>query len=199
MTSERSTNVMDHKRYMIYVHSKFMVVDDRYMIIGSANLNDRSLAGDGDTEIATLIMSEFKFPESDGTSKMIRDFRMKLWAEHLGSSVDKTTYTFPGQKQTVAVMQDEGDKNLHCFLNGQKRNHLLRMPVFLGAKSLWEKVGYMTINQQGNEIRFGAMEFIPDAPKSNDWGYWKGSVGNKWLMKPTSVMKATSTTSDIVK
>lgn len=37
---------------MIYVHSKGMVVDDEYVIIGSANINQRSMAGSRDTEIA---------------------------------------------------------------------------------------------------------------------------------------------------
>ena len=43
---------MKYKRFMIYVHAKGMVVDDEYVIIGSANLNQRSMAGTKDTEIA---------------------------------------------------------------------------------------------------------------------------------------------------
>ncbi|KAK3006979.1 hypothetical protein RJ639_015580 [Escallonia herrerae] len=39
-------------RFMIYVHSKGMVVDDEYVILGSANINQRSLDGARDTEIA---------------------------------------------------------------------------------------------------------------------------------------------------
>lgn len=37
---------------MIYVHAKGMIVDDEYVIIGSANINERSMAGSRDTEIA---------------------------------------------------------------------------------------------------------------------------------------------------
>ena len=37
---------------MIYVHSKGMVVDDEFVLIGSANINKRSLEGTRDTEIA---------------------------------------------------------------------------------------------------------------------------------------------------
>jgi hypothetical protein len=40
------------QRFMIYVHAKGMVVDDEYVIVGSANINQRSLAGSRDTEIA---------------------------------------------------------------------------------------------------------------------------------------------------
>lgn len=42
----------------IYVHSKLMVVDDRYAILGSANVNDRSLLGTRDSEIAVLIIDD---------------------------------------------------------------------------------------------------------------------------------------------
>ena len=37
---------------MIYVHSKRMIVDDEYVLIGSANINQRSMDGSRDTEIA---------------------------------------------------------------------------------------------------------------------------------------------------
>ena len=37
---------------MIYVHGKGMIVDDEYVILGSANINQRSLDGSRDTEIA---------------------------------------------------------------------------------------------------------------------------------------------------
>lgn len=37
---------------MIYVHSKGMIVDDEYVLIGSANINQRSMEGTRDTEIA---------------------------------------------------------------------------------------------------------------------------------------------------
>jgi phospholipase D1/2 len=41
-----------YRRFMIYVHAKGMIVDDEYVILGSANINQRSLAGSRDTEIA---------------------------------------------------------------------------------------------------------------------------------------------------
>ena len=42
----------EHMRHPVYVHSKMMIVDDEYIIIGSANINQRSMAGARDTEIA---------------------------------------------------------------------------------------------------------------------------------------------------
>jgi phospholipase D1/2 len=40
---------------MIYIHSKVMIVDDRAFIIGSANINDRSMLGSRDHEIAICV------------------------------------------------------------------------------------------------------------------------------------------------
>lgn len=35
----------------VYVHSKVMIVDDRVTLIGSSNINDRSLLGSRDSEV----------------------------------------------------------------------------------------------------------------------------------------------------
>jgi len=39
----------------IYIHSKLIIIDDRIALIGSANINDRSMLGDRDSEIAAVI------------------------------------------------------------------------------------------------------------------------------------------------
>ena len=38
-------------RHPIYVHSKLMIVDDDYIVVGSANINQRSMGGNRDSEI----------------------------------------------------------------------------------------------------------------------------------------------------
>ncbi len=40
---------------LIYVHSKLIIADDKYALIGSANINDRSLIGFRDSELAVLL------------------------------------------------------------------------------------------------------------------------------------------------
>lgn len=40
---------------IVYVHSKLMIIDDRKVILGSANINDRSMSGGRDSELAVLI------------------------------------------------------------------------------------------------------------------------------------------------
>lgn len=44
---------------LIYIHSKLMIVDDKAVIMGSANINDRSMQGTRDSEIAVSGLSEW--------------------------------------------------------------------------------------------------------------------------------------------
>eukprot|EP00892_Ulva_mutabilis_P001866 jgi/Ulvmu1/11680/UM008_0090.1 len=50
-----ASNAVRSRRFMIYVHSKLLVADDEVAIIGSANINMRSMLGTRDTEIAAAI------------------------------------------------------------------------------------------------------------------------------------------------
>ncbi|KAH8091773.1 phospholipase D/nuclease [Cristinia sonorae] len=74
---------------LLYIHSKVMIVDDLKVIMGSANINDRSQKGDGDSEIA-LIVEDQDYIESsmDGepfmASRFAASLRRKLYREHLG-------------------------------------------------------------------------------------------------------------------
>lgn len=52
------------KTELIYIHSKMMIVDDEITVIGSANINDRSMLGSRDSEIAVVIR------ENDDRSKI---------------------------------------------------------------------------------------------------------------------------------
>uniref|UniRef100_A0A0D3B868 Phospholipase D n=1 Tax=Brassica oleracea var. oleracea TaxID=109376 RepID=A0A0D3B868_BRAOL len=73
-------------RFMIYVHSKGMIVDDEFVLIGSANINQRSLEGSRDTEIAMVGYQPHHSWAKKGSRPrgQIFGYRMSLWAEHLG-------------------------------------------------------------------------------------------------------------------
>lgn len=77
----------------IYVHSKLMIVDDRYVLVGSANINDRSLMGDRDSELAVLISdTAHSYHDLDGsgvaapTRNFARELRQNAWRKWLGSA-----------------------------------------------------------------------------------------------------------------
>ncbi|MFQ5808924.1 MAG: phospholipase D family protein [Armatimonadota bacterium] len=62
----------------IYVHAKLMIVDDIYALIGSPNINRRSMTYD--TEIAVAVVDA---DVVDGACRFARDLRLNLWGEHL--------------------------------------------------------------------------------------------------------------------
>lgn len=51
---------------LIYVHSKALIADDRCYIIGSANINDRSMLGSRDSEMAVLVEDQERVPSIMG-------------------------------------------------------------------------------------------------------------------------------------
>ena len=74
---------------LIYIHSKLMIVDDKTVILGSANINDRSMLGKRDSEYAVMINEERKLNSiMDGkeykAANFAHSFRVNLFAQHLG-------------------------------------------------------------------------------------------------------------------
>ena len=59
---------------IVYPHSKLLIVDDEKTLIGSANINDRSMLGDRDSEVAVIIHSR----------DFARKLRIRVWAVALG-------------------------------------------------------------------------------------------------------------------
>lgn len=58
----------------IYVHSKIMIVDDEFVLIGSANFAQRSMTYDSELNVGIV----------DEKNRLAHDFRVKLWSEHTG-------------------------------------------------------------------------------------------------------------------
>jgi phosphatidylserine/phosphatidylglycerophosphate/cardiolipin synthase-like enzyme len=71
--------------WQVYVHAKVGIVDDSWMTIGSANLNEHSLFND--TEMNVVIRDP----------ALIRDTRLRLWAAH----TDRSTSELSGEPQRV--------------------------------------------------------------------------------------------------
>ncbi|CAA7264463.1 unnamed protein product [Cyclocybe aegerita] len=74
---------------LLYIHSKLMIVDDRRVIMGSANINDRSQKGDGDSEIALVVEDDDMIESTmDGqyypVARFAATLRRQLYKEHLG-------------------------------------------------------------------------------------------------------------------
>ena len=66
----------DEQSCPIYVHAKVGIVDDRWLTVGSANLNEHSLFNDTELNLVTH------------DARIARDVRLRLWSEHLERPVD---------------------------------------------------------------------------------------------------------------
>ena len=84
----------------IYVHDKLMIIDDKVMIAGSANINDRSMLGTRDSEVALRIedsnlISTTMNGEPYQASNLVHHVRVKLMGQHVGAIEPYEKYNYP--------------------------------------------------------------------------------------------------------
>ena len=77
----RSGNTSDR----VYVHAKVGIIDDRWLTLGSANLNAHSFLNDTEVNVVTCDRA------------LARDTRLRLWAAHLERDIDEIA----GEPNTV--------------------------------------------------------------------------------------------------
>lgn len=128
------SRVRESARLMIYVHSKFMVVDDDYVLVGSANINQRSMGGTRDTEIAVGGFQPMHTREVCGEARgAVHRFRLAVWAEHLGG-VDETHHS-PGTIECMQAVNAAADANWEAYVADEPckiDGHLLAYPICVG-------------------------------------------------------------------
>ena len=109
------------KTEIIYIHSKLMIVDDTKVLLGSANINDRSMLGTRDSEFAVIISEKREMTNRINGRKFVMNdvnysaahfavtFRKALMAEHLGISPDDP------------ILDDPVSNKLHEFIVNRAR------------------------------------------------------------------------------
>lgn len=76
-----------------YTHGKLLIADDQELILGSANMTERSLAGNRDSEVILRLKGQAE----------IHDYRIKLMKEHLGvTNLTSELQYHPENVQSVA-------------------------------------------------------------------------------------------------
>ena len=108
-----------------------MIIDDRYLIVGSANLNQRSLAGGRDSEIAVGLWPNIT--KQVECIKQIQDLRFALWSEHFGTVSGRET---PEKSPCVKAVQKIGQDNWKLLNAGKhtdsgltKKGHFCCWPI----------------------------------------------------------------------
>nr|XP_043635662.1 phospholipase D alpha 1 [Erigeron canadensis] len=138
------------RRFMIYVHAKMMIVDDEYIIVGSANINQRSMDGARDSEIAMGAYQPYHLSTREPARGEIHGFRMALWYEHLGMLDD--SFQLPESTECVKKVNQIADKYWDLYasenLEQDLPGHLLRYPIGVAS--------------EGNVTELPGTEFFPD-------------------------------------
>jgi phosphatidylserine/phosphatidylglycerophosphate/cardiolipin synthase-like enzyme len=112
----RSLSAARDRADPLYVHAKVAVVDDRWLIVGSANINAHSFFNDTEMCVAT------------DDAALARETRVRLWAEHLEMPADEVAST------AVTDLVDSSwraiaHEQLQRFRSGAPPNHrLLELP-----------------------------------------------------------------------
>jgi phospholipase D1/2 len=155
-----------NRRMMIYVHSKGMIVDDEYVISGSANINQRSMDGSRDTEIA---MGGYQPHHTWGARQnrprgQVFGYRMSLWAEHLGPL--EPTFEEPESLDCVRRVNDLAERNWQQYTAPEVTDmagHLIRYPLKIEINgSITNLPGHKTFPDVGGKIMGTNQENIPD-------------------------------------
>jgi phospholipase D1/2 len=166
---DRQARVKANKRYMVYVHSKLMICDDDYLIVGSANLNERSLAGDRDTEICVYMFADDG--KLDAARSKIQALRKKAWSEHFGGL--PPSWDSPEKAACVGAMRGKGVANWVQFANGTRtdQSHLIAWPFEVDSHLTGFYVKTTNSGWMGSQD-----QFIFDAAADKF-----GSISNDWM------------------
>ncbi|BAT77649.1 hypothetical protein VIGAN_02023900 [Vigna angularis var. angularis] len=154
------------RRFMIYVHAKGMIVDDEYVILGSANINQRSMAGSRDTEIA---MGAYQPHHTWGKKKghphgQVYGYRMSLWAEHIGSI--QACFKNPESLECVRSVNSIAEENWRRYTSDDYnplQGHLIKYPVSINATGKIKSIpGFESFPDVGGKV-LGSRSNLPDA------------------------------------
>lgn len=110
----------------LYIHAKCMVVDDRIAIIGSANINERSMLGSRDSECAAVVRdTDMIWSTMNSEPYLVGRFphtlRMHLMREHLGVDVDEVAEN--DRQDEEKSQADQWDRDMDAF-HGEETSRL---------------------------------------------------------------------------
>lgn len=125
-------------------------MDDEYIIIGSANINQRSMDGGRDTEIAMGGFQPYHLATTKPARGQIYAFRMSLWQEHLGR-ID-ALFQNPERVECVRRVNYIANELWEMYakntLDQDLPGHLLRYPI--------------EVSSNGEITAFRGIQFFPD-------------------------------------
>lgn len=174
----------------LYLHCKTMIVDDRVAIIGSANINERSMRGIRDSEVAAIVRDteqlDSKMAGKDyKVGKFPHTLRLRLMREHVGVDIDQLEMVERMVDREISKgfgggppRQDKASKILaNDMLNETNSSYSLAHAPIIDADydSKYQKVELHSFNHLAGEENIG---FRDKKPLSSD-SRVQGSANHK--------------------
>uniref|UniRef100_A0A8B9JH32 Phospholipase n=1 Tax=Astyanax mexicanus TaxID=7994 RepID=A0A8B9JH32_ASTMX len=181
---------------LIYVHSKLLIADDNTVIIGSANINDRSMLGKRDSEVAVIVEdTQTLLSVMDGqkyqAGKFALQLRLECFKTILGGFQDPTVdvsdpisdrfykevwMTTAGRNATIY------EKVFRCLPSSLVRN--LQELLSFQTKPGLDKEDPLKAQESLRKIRGFLVQFPLDFLSEQNL---QPSVGTKEAMVPTEI------------
>ena len=180
------------KTEIIYIHSKLMIIDDKTVLIGSANINDRSMLGDRDSEYAVIINEKLELKDKNGKKFIMNgnsnynatnfavDLRKALMAEHLGISQNDPILDDPVSNKLYSLFRNRARNNTEIyhdlfacypddsFVNFRSLENAQEMKKKEKAEDLLDKYNKLKNNIVGHIVEF-PLFFLKEESLSTSW------------------------------
>lgn len=117
----------------VMVHSKLMIVDDEFVLVGNSNIGPRSMTFDSEVHLGIV----------DQDEKLARDIRLEIWKEHLQLTEEECDQEIPksminrlkNPKEGIAIFSNidgPGGRRLRPFVpNPEKLNKISQFEKYL--------------------------------------------------------------------
>lgn len=145
----------------LYIHSKLLIADDRVVLCGSANMNDRSQLGTHDSEIAMIIEDPVEIQSYMGgrpwtATRFAASLRRQIFRKHLGLLPPQDM-----QRPDVNFTPVGAGENHYDW--GSREDHAVADPLSESFTNLWK-----TTARNNSEAFAKVFHPVPD-DKVQNW------------------------------
>jgi phospholipase D1/2 len=157
----------------LYIHTKLLIADDRVVILGSANMNDRSQLGTHDSEIAVVVEDHTTLPSKMNghdyqAAKFAASLRRQLFRKHLGL-LPPQDWTNPTPNFLPI------DKGPNDYDWGSSSDDLVQDPLSPAFNSLWNDTAKMN-----TEVFAKAFHCVPD-DRVRNWDQYEEFFSRRFV------------------
>lgn len=155
--------------FFFYLQKQVMIADDRLVICGSANINDRSQLGDHDSEIAVIIEDYTPIQSSMNdkpwtASRFAASLRRELFRKHLGLLPPQDPQRPDANFEPVGISPNRFDLDT-------PESQLVADPLADTFQNLWNSRARMN-----TEVYRKVFHVVPD-DSVRDWATYKEFYG----------------------